>query len=110
MSAIVTPNTSNKTDILKREQENSEKYIKQLLECVQKCQKRYGGKTELATEFDSCVASLCYTFELVFLHGLRTKPLTLPQQQQHTTTLKQVTEIVANSLSITNDNPCKERF
>ncbi|KAJ8942205.1 hypothetical protein NQ318_021092 [Aromia moschata] len=80
--------------------EEAEKLLKQLLECVQECQKRYGGKTELATEFDSCVAGLCITLEAVFLYGLRSKPA-------HTdrTTLKQVSDIVAQSLSIGNESP-----
>lgn len=78
--------------------------LKQLLECVQDCQKRYGGRTELATEFDSCVAGLCLSLEAIFLHGLRTKSLHSVEQPS---TLKQVTEIVTNSLSSSNENPCK---
>lgn len=86
---------------------DSEKLLKQLLECVQDCQKRYGGKTELATEFDSCVAGLCLSFEAIFLHGLRIKSLNSSEQSS---AIKQVSEIVANSFGSSNDNPCKYMF
>lgn len=66
---------------------------------------RYGGKNELATEFDSCVAGLCVCLEAVFLHGLRTKPLT--SQTPVNTTIKQVSDIVAHSLNIRQENICK---
>lgn len=82
--------------------EESQKLLTQLLECVQRCQKRYGGKTELATEFDNCVASLCLTLEAVFLHGLRSKPL-----EAQSSSLKQVSEIISNSLNIGNETPCE---
>lgn len=95
MSAII-PTSST---IINRN-EDSNKLLNQLLECVQQCQKRFGGKTELATEFDSCVAGLCLTLEAVFCHGLRNKP-----QDAETSTIKQVTEIVTNSLHFNNDNP-----
>lgn len=84
-----------------------ENLLNQLLECIQNCQKRYGGKTELATEFDSCVAALCLSLEAIFLHGLRTKCL---QSVEQPSTLKQVSEIVANSFSINNEKPCKYYF
>ncbi|KAG5865004.1 hypothetical protein JTB14_035943 [Gonioctena quinquepunctata] len=79
-----------------------DKLLKQLLECVQQCQKRFGGKTELATEFDSCVAALCVTLEAVFLYGLRSKPLVTTDQ--NSSAFKQVSEIVVNSLSIGNES------
>ncbi|GJQ71649.1 hypothetical protein Trydic_g11346 [Trypoxylus dichotomus] len=80
--------------------ENSNKLLNQLLECVQQCQKRFGGKTELATEFDSCVIALCLSLESVLLHGLRQKPV--PEGQ--TSALRQVSDIVSNTLHLTNDN------
>ncbi|KAF7273900.1 hypothetical protein GWI33_013417 [Rhynchophorus ferrugineus] len=82
--------------------ENPETLLKQLLECVQKCQKRYGGKNELATEFDACVAGLCVCLEAIFLHGLRNKPQI--QSNQVNSTLKQVSDIVAQSLHIGQDS------
>ncbi|XP_030750576.1 sorting nexin-29 isoform X2 [Sitophilus oryzae] len=81
-------------------QENLDKLLKQLLECIQQSQKRYGGKNELATEFDSCVAGLCLCLEAVFLHGVRAKP----QISQVNSTLKQVSDIVVQSLHIGQDS------
>lgn len=97
MSAVISTNIPSQS-----KSESADKLLKQLLECVQECQKRYGGKTELATEFDSCVIALCLTLETVLLHGIRLKPLENPQGS----TFKQVSEIVA-SLHISNENPCK---
>ncbi|KAK9876927.1 hypothetical protein WA026_015961 [Henosepilachna vigintioctopunctata] len=91
MSVVSTQLTTNKS-----RPEDSEVLLKHLLECVQNCQKRFGGKTELATEFDSCVIALCWTLERVLSHGLRNKPLNL----QQISTLQQVSEIVASSLYI----------
>lgn len=83
--------------------EDSNILLKQLLECVQNCQKRFGGKTELATEFDSCVIALCFTLEQVFSHGLKSNPLEITR----TSTLKQVSGIVAGSLLLKNEIQCK---
>lgn len=99
MSAVIATSAANSN-----KRDDSEKLLKQLLECVQECQKRYGGKTELATEFDSCVAGLCLSLETVFLHGLRSKPHT--NVDHSSLTLKQVSDIVTQSLSIGNDNLC----
>lgn len=98
MSAVISTSLPSQT-----KPESAEKLLKQLLECVQECQRRYGGKTELATEFDSCVVALCLTLEAVLLNGLRAKAQESPQ----TSTLKQVSDIVANSLHIGNESPCK---
>lgn len=83
--------------------EDANKVLTRLLESVQQCQKKYGGKTELATEFDNCVAALCLNLEAVFLHGIRNKPL----ENQQVSTLSKVSDIVSNSLSFNNENPCK---
>ncbi|ENN75472.1 hypothetical protein YQE_08021, partial [Dendroctonus ponderosae] len=64
--------------------------------------KQYGGKNELATEFDSCVAGLCLCLEGVFLHGLRTKSFS--SQNQVNSALKQVSDIVAQSLHIRQES------
>lgn len=95
MSAII-PVTKNLNQV-----DDSKKLLNQLLECVQKCQKRFGGKTELATEFDSSVAGLCLTLEAVFSHGLRNKP-----QERDVSTIRHVTDIVT-SLSFSSDNLSK---
>lgn len=98
MSAIIPVSTN-----LSRS-EDSKKLLSQLLECVQKCQKRFGGKTELATEFDSCVAALCLTLEAVFSHGLRNKP-----QETEMSAIRQVTDIVT-SLSFSSENLSKANY
>nr|CAI5849692.1 unnamed protein product [Callosobruchus analis] len=95
MSAIVSPLSSKENSA-----NEGEDLLKQLLDCVKECQKRYGGKKELATEFDSCVAGLCLSLEAVFLHGLKTKALTA---ENGPSALKQVSDIVAHSLHITNE-------
>ncbi|XP_056637867.1 sorting nexin-29 [Diorhabda sublineata] len=91
--AVTTPPLSQKSN-------NAEQLLKQLLECVQDCQKRFGGRTELATEFESCVAGLCITLETVLLFGLKHKS---PLNQS--SAIKQVSEIVANTLNIGNESP-----
>lgn len=100
MSAIIPTSSSKPIN------EDSTKVLNHLLECVQKCQKRFGGKTELATEFDNCVAALCLSLEAVFLHGNRNKP----QENAQTSTFKQVSDIVTNSLNLNSDNQCKFKF
>lgn len=42
-----------------------------LLTAVKECQKKYGGRVELATELDVFVSRICYCFESIFNHGLR---------------------------------------
>ncbi|XKL68388.1 hypothetical protein PGB90_003879 [Kerria lacca] len=42
-----------------------------LLTAVKECQKKYGGRIELATELDSLVAHVCYCFEAIFNHGFK---------------------------------------
>lgn len=42
-----------------------------LLTAVKECQKRYGGRVELATELDLFVSRVCLSFEAVFNHGLK---------------------------------------
>ncbi|XP_050512824.1 sorting nexin-29 isoform X1 [Diabrotica virgifera virgifera] len=86
---------------VQQKSEEAEKLLKQLLECVQDCQKRFGGKTELATEFECCVAGLCVTLEAVLNFGLKHKS----PNSQNSSTIKQVSEIVANTLNIGNDTP-----
>lgn len=89
--AVTTPPLTQKSN-------NAEQLLKQLLECVQDCQKRFGGKTELATEFESCVAGLCITLETVLLFGLK-------HNLNQSSAIKQVSEIVANTLNIGNESP-----
>lgn len=99
MSTIIS-NPSNQPPI--DHNEEADKLLTKLLNYVKECQRKYGGKTELATEFDNCVAGLCSSLELIFMHGLRTKPQDANQQNF---SLKQVSEIVSNSLSFSTDSP-----
>lgn len=39
-------------DELKKRMENGKNVMQELLNCVQNCQNRFGGKSELATEDD----------------------------------------------------------
>ncbi|XP_050304453.1 sorting nexin-29 isoform X2 [Anthonomus grandis grandis] len=82
--------------------EDPDKISKQLLEYVQRCQRRFGGKNELATEFDSCIAGLCLCLEAVFLHGIKSKQQS--NQNSVNSTFKQVSDIVAQSLHIKQEN------
>lgn len=52
-----------------------EQLMSDLHEAVKKCQVRFGGRAELATESDPHVAALCCRLEAVLSHGLRAKPL-----------------------------------
>lgn len=97
MSAII--NTSNIPPV--DHNQEADNLLTKLLNYVKECQKKYGGKTELATEYDNCVAGLCNSLEMIFLHGLRAKP----QEMNQNFTLKQVSEIVSNTLSFHNDSP-----
>jgi hypothetical protein len=45
--------------------------IKRVSFPLHKCEVRFGGRTELATEFDKRVTQLCESFEHAFLHGIK---------------------------------------
>ncbi|XP_053698004.1 sorting nexin-29 [Sabethes cyaneus] len=57
----------------------------ELLMVVKECQKKYGSKTELATESDSRIILLCDTWERALSHGLKSSA----------SLLKNVTDLVA---------------
>lgn len=95
MSAIISVSSPSPVP---KAQQSSESLLNHLLECVQQCQKRYGGKTELATEFDNCVAALCLSLESVFSHGVK------QNEPQSTSTLKHVSDIVSTTLHLGNDD------
>ncbi|CAH0748160.1 unnamed protein product [Diatraea saccharalis] len=46
--------------------------LQDLATCVQNCQNRFGGKSELATEDDLRISQLCEKWEKVLSHGIRT--------------------------------------
>ncbi|XP_073972147.1 sorting nexin-29-like isoform X2 [Rhodnius prolixus] len=59
----------------------------QLLSSVKNCQTRFGGKTEIATELDLFVGTLCNSLELVLSHGLKII-------EKKNSAIKHVTELV----------------
>nr|CAD7408261.1 unnamed protein product [Timema cristinae] len=81
------------TDALRSE--GRQRLLSELLEAVKRCQIRFGGRTELATEADQRVAVLCALLEAALCHGLRSRPLV-----KSSSTLRQVTEIVSSSFHI----------
>jgi len=48
-----------------------QKLLQGSLDCVKKCQVRYGGQAELATGEDGNVVELCKQVEIILIHGLR---------------------------------------
>ncbi|KAI4491719.1 hypothetical protein M0804_003111 [Polistes exclamans] len=73
MSAMV-PGTNN---VMNNDQSSHhtlerQKLLDDLLDAAKKCYIRFGGRAELATESDACVAQLCSILEAIFSHGLRT--------------------------------------
>lgn len=48
-----------------------ERLLKNLLNSVKQCQKRFGSSSEIATESDLEVANLCQCFEAILSHGLK---------------------------------------
>lgn len=59
------------TDVLTQAEIDKNNLQSDLLTAVKECQKKYGGRVELATELDPHVSRVCYCFEAVFNHGLR---------------------------------------
>lgn len=81
--------------------EERQRLLAELLEAVKQCQIRFGGRSELATESDPHVSVLCKCLEAVFSHGLRSRPA-----YKNSSTLEQVTGIVANTLRYSQEPPC----
>uniref|UniRef100_A0A1B6CB94 Sorting nexin-29 n=1 Tax=Clastoptera arizonana TaxID=38151 RepID=A0A1B6CB94_9HEMI len=67
-----------------------QKLLDELLSSVKQCQIRFGGKTELATEYDQYVTLLCKCLESILSHGLKPKPVI----KTHNSAIKLVTEHV----------------
>ncbi|OAD62126.1 Sorting nexin-29, partial [Eufriesea mexicana] len=93
MSAIV-PSTHNVIDSNQSYDHAAErqKLLENLLAAAKKCHIRFGGHTELATESDICVTQLCYIFESIFSHGLRTNCI-----EKINSALRHVSDIVSGS-------------
>lgn len=69
--------------------------MSELLEAVKRCQVRFGGRAELATESDPCVALLCHRMEAALSHGLRSRAIS-----KSSSAFRHMTEIVSTSLHI----------
>ncbi|KAJ0180475.1 hypothetical protein K1T71_003879 [Dendrolimus kikuchii] len=61
----------NKEEAKKRI-ENGKQILQDLQSCIQNCQNRFGGKSELATEDDLRIVHLCENWEKTLSHGIRT--------------------------------------
>ncbi|XP_076762722.1 sorting nexin-29 [Xylocopa sonorina] len=93
MSAIV-PSTYNVIDTNQSYDRTAErqKLLEDLLAAAKKCHVRFGGRTELATESDTCVTQLCHVFESIFNHGLRTNCI-----EKINLAIRHVSDIVSGS-------------
>lgn len=65
-------NAIDNREELKKRIENGKIIHQELLNCIQNCQNRFGGKSELATEDDIRIAQLCEKWEKLLSHGIRT--------------------------------------
>lgn len=73
MSAIVPGSQSTESTVEANNPVDRFKLQEDLLSAAKACHVRFGGRMELATETDQCVYKLCYAFESIFRHGLRSK-------------------------------------
>jgi sorting nexin-29 len=78
MSAVVPSgsslNSSGSPGLLEQQESDRQRLLSALLNAVKACQTRFGGRSQLATESEPCVAALCASLEAVLWHGLRPKP------------------------------------
>ncbi|KAI8435073.1 hypothetical protein MSG28_003479 [Choristoneura fumiferana] len=65
-------NVMDNREELKKRIESSRITLQELQTCLQNCQSRFGGKSELATEDDIRIVQLCERWEKVLSHGIRT--------------------------------------
>ncbi|XP_045519198.1 sorting nexin-29-like isoform X2 [Pieris brassicae] len=68
----ITSAIENRDEELKKRKENAKLILKDLIICIENCQSRFGGRSELATEDDIRIVNLCEKWEKVLSHGLRT--------------------------------------
>lgn len=66
----------------------SQQVLNDLRDLVKRCQTKYGGKKELATDEDDLIVKLCNSWEAVLSHGLKAP---------HTSVLKNVQDIVSGN-------------
>ncbi|KAF4523436.1 hypothetical protein B566_EDAN010369 [Ephemera danica] len=71
-------NSSGSPPLAEQQESDRQKLLSALLSSVKSCQTRFGGRSQLATESEPCVAALCAALEAVLWHGLRPKPANAP--------------------------------
>jgi len=75
MSAVIPPGSlSSSSCTLEVQEDERQKLLTSLLKAVKACQTKFGGRSQLATESEPCVAALCTALEAVLLHGLKSRP------------------------------------
>ncbi|CAH2086545.1 unnamed protein product [Euphydryas editha] len=65
-------NAIDNKDEIKKRSEAGKVALRDLQTCVENCQNRFGGRSELATEDDIRIANLCEKWEKILSHGLKT--------------------------------------
>ncbi|XP_050344727.1 sorting nexin-29-like isoform X1 [Nymphalis io] len=65
-------NAIDNKDEIKKRIDNGKITFSELQSCVENCQNRFGGRSELATEDDMRILNLCEKWEKVLSHGLKT--------------------------------------
>lgn len=91
MSAVVPSgslNSGSSTGLSEQQESDRQRLLSSLLNAVKACQTRFGGRSQLATESEPCVAALCASLEAVLWHGLRSKPASA-----HNSTLRYVSYV-----------------
>lgn len=74
MSAVIPPGSLSSSSAQELQEEERQKLLTTLLNAVKACQTKFGGRSQLATESEPCVATLCNALEAVLLHGLKSRP------------------------------------
>ncbi|CAG5089299.1 Similar to SNX29: Sorting nexin-29 (Bos taurus) [Cotesia congregata] len=97
MSAIVPGSQSTESTVEANNPVDRFKLQEDLLSAAKACHVRFGGRMELATETDQCVYKLCYAFESIFRHGLRSKSV-----DKLNSALRHVSDLVTGSSSKTD--------
>ncbi|XP_044584475.1 sorting nexin-29 [Cotesia glomerata] len=97
MSVIVPGSQSTEATIEANNPVDRFKLQEDLLSAAKACHVRFGGRMELATETDQCVYKLCYAFESIFRHGLRSKSV-----DKLNSALRHVSDLVTGSSSKTD--------
>ncbi|XP_023944025.2 sorting nexin-29 [Bicyclus anynana] len=65
-------NAIDNKDEVKKRIDSGKNALRELQVCIENCQNRFGGKSELATEDDIRIVNLCEKWEKILSHGLKT--------------------------------------